>query len=778
MLKRPRLIDSGILLAYTIISVLMTWPITANLVRGRYLLIGFYDEYTFVWNFWWTKYSLADLHASPFYTNLIYYPFGTSLAFHTGTPFLGTLGLPITAVWGPEVTYNLLILTSFIFSAFTMYLLVNYLVKNKWAAFVAGVAFAFTTFKFNHVGGHLNMISTEFLPLYVLFFIKMLQEQQRRYRAAVFAGLCLGFTFLIDYYQFVYALFFSLCYLLYYLFGTKAGRAARGELSRLALTLPAARLPLWSRLRLPDGQALLSSLRLLAVLGVVFMIIGSPLLYADYTAIKGGYYVKWGGEDVFYADIASFFVPLSPLLSLPWVQQFNSQIAQARGGEGFVYLGWVVILLVAIGTFLLARRVADFRFWLIFMLLSFLFALGPQPHFFNHSLLIPGPFALWEQIPLVNNARVAARFAILVTFAAAVLVGYTLRIILAWLPRKLPKAQPKLAIAAFLMLLTPLMLLEHLTTPYSGGGVQLTEPAVLNQIATEPGDFIVMSLPAYSSNPQFDAYRTMYDQTVHHKAILNAFISRPLPDFTAYYLADAYIGILTSEPNGTKRPDGDIMKALTDTRAMSFYRLDAARLAYYLDVHYIIAHPSVLPVGALTFLSETLPLEQIYPDSGKLGDTIVYRVQTSQLESLAEVSKVELGEPASDVFRLMGWAEPETDAKLGTSFVWMTRAEGQIVTPVRSTADYTVTMNLLPLIRDGKPQSLSIYLNDETSPAAAIPHLTQQRLQQHTVTISRDHWRNGINKMRLQMSYAAQPGNGDLRTLSVAISTITFTPNK
>ncbi|PZR97008.1 MAG: hypothetical protein DLM69_10395, partial [Candidatus Chloroheliales bacterium] len=208
--------DSLVLVIYGIIAVVMTWPLAADL--SGHILRGRVDEYMFMWGFWWMRYSLGTLHTWPFHTDMLYHPFGTELAFHTWSPLVSTLSIPIQDAWGVEVAFNLAILAAYIFSAFSMYLLVNYLVRDRRAAFVGGLVFAFSTFKFYQTTGHIHVISTQFLPIYLLFFIRMLREADHRRRHAAFAGLSLGFIFLIDYYQTVYALFFSLCYLIYYLF--------------------------------------------------------------------------------------------------------------------------------------------------------------------------------------------------------------------------------------------------------------------------------------------------------------------------------------------------------------------------------------------------------------------------------------------------------------------------------------------------------------------------------------------------------------------------------
>ena len=775
MFKRPHLIDSGVLLIYTLITVVMVWPAVTDL-RGNYGLIGAVDVYMFMWGFWWMHYSLGVLHTWPFHTDILYHPFGTGLAFHGGlTPLITLLFSPITGAYGPELSYNLDIIISFIFSAFCMYLLVNYLVDDKRAAFLGGVVFAFSTFKAVQTIGHLHITNTEFFPLYVLFFIKMLREPKHQLRHAIFAGLSLGFVFLIDYYQTVYLLFFSLCYLIYYLYSRRnAPSAVLGAVAR-----PFQNTITWLRGRyIADRSTLFALLRRLLVLGLVFVVIGSPLLIAIVSDIKAGYYLKWGGEDVFYADIAGFFVPFTPLLSkLPGVAQANVSVVHAGGTESLVYAGWVVILLVAFGTMRLARRLSEFRFWLVFIIISFLFALGPIPHFLGYALPIPGPYALWEQIPFLNNARIPSRFDLLITFTAGILVGYSIKELLTLLTSRLPSFRPALLSAILLVVITPLMLAEHYVLPLLLPGEELKEPRdTFAQIAAEPGDFAVLDLPLNGPiTPHYGMEHIMYEQTMHHKNALGGSISRPLPDFYQYYSSVGYLDLLSYPPPKTQRVS-DIQRVLTNTKAMNFYRRDAANLIYYMDIHYLIVRPSVLPTNALRFIQETLPVQQVYPAAGlPVGDTVIYRVDPEAVKQVALTNEINIGSISGDVFRLLGWGLPEHSNAQNRDFTWANQATSEVLTPVLAPANYTVTLELWPLILKDQPQTLNIYLNDETSPVATIA-LINPVWQEQSISISQAHWRDGINTMHLQMTYAAQPGNGDGRTLSVAVSTITFTP--
>jgi hypothetical protein len=44
---------------------------------------GTLDTFQFVWNLWWARTSVVDLHVNPFFTRHLFYPARVSLLFHT-----------------------------------------------------------------------------------------------------------------------------------------------------------------------------------------------------------------------------------------------------------------------------------------------------------------------------------------------------------------------------------------------------------------------------------------------------------------------------------------------------------------------------------------------------------------------------------------------------------------------------------------------------------------------------------------------------------------------
>jgi len=739
-------VDAGVLIVYGLITVVMTWPLAANLRGPHYLMFGVFDDLETTWNFWWMHHALADLHTWPFHTTQLFHPFGADLAFHSLSPLITTMAIPVTGLTSPETAFNLALLCATIFSAFTMYLLANYLVGDRRAAFVGGCVFAFCTVRYFHAT-HLNLISMQFIPLYVMFLIKMLREERNQRRHAAFAGLCLGFIFEIDYYQTIYTILFTICYLVYYV----QGRNADGKR------------------RVRNAAILRTMATRLLILAAVFLIVAAPLLVADGQALLGGSYVVGVGADDSYADIAAFFVPVSSWLNFEWLRQANGAFVQVSGAESLVYIGWLVILLLVGGTVKLARRSADFRFWLVFLLICWLLALGTVPHFLSQPLPLPGPYALWSKIPILNNVRIASRFSLLVMFAAGVLVAYTLRATFAWLAGRFPRLAPRWSAALLLLLLVPPLLLEHTILPFYANGKSFSQVSYLKRIAVEPGDFSVLTLPIYANSGIYGQFGIMYEASQHEHPTLGGSLSRTPSKFSEYYLAEEFIALFTPDASEMGQTGKEMQQLIKNPKALDFYRHDASNLIHYLAVRYLIVHPSVLPLGSTDFINLVLPLDEVYRSSN--SSTIIYRVREAEVAQLAQTDTVQPGRLEASVFRLEGW---EQIGKSGP-FAWTTAQESELLTTVQEPANYSVTIRAVPMLQAGKPQTLTFYLNDEQQAVGSIT-FDRDGWREETISIGREHWRLGMNKLRLRTSYITRPNNGDGRLLGVGVEWLKFTP--
>jgi hypothetical protein len=111
---------------YLVLSLAFTYPLLFHFtthVPGS--ATWAFDEYTFLWNMWWFKYSLLDLHTSPLYSSYIYYPLGISLILHTYNLFNAAAGLPLQLLFNLPTASNILTVFSFVMSGYGTFLLVD-----------------------------------------------------------------------------------------------------------------------------------------------------------------------------------------------------------------------------------------------------------------------------------------------------------------------------------------------------------------------------------------------------------------------------------------------------------------------------------------------------------------------------------------------------------------------------------------------------------------------------------------------------------------------------
>ena len=100
----------------------------------------------------------------------------------------GVISLPVSITFGIPAAFNFLVFLSFILSGYGTYRLALYALAQvdaesesghgslHLAAFVSGTAFVFCSYRYVHLFGHLNLLATQWLPLFVLFVLKTRDE--------------------------------------------------------------------------------------------------------------------------------------------------------------------------------------------------------------------------------------------------------------------------------------------------------------------------------------------------------------------------------------------------------------------------------------------------------------------------------------------------------------------------------------------------------------------------------------------------------------------------
>ena len=139
-----------------------------------------------IWRLAWVCHQLQGASGALFDAN-IFYPARHTLAYSDSMLVPAFTAMPFFAAGvHPVVTYNIVLLLSFVAPAFALYLLVERLTGSAASAFVAALIFEFYPYRFEHYA-HLELLATYFMPLSLLALHNFLSSG--RTRDAVIAGM-------------------------------------------------------------------------------------------------------------------------------------------------------------------------------------------------------------------------------------------------------------------------------------------------------------------------------------------------------------------------------------------------------------------------------------------------------------------------------------------------------------------------------------------------------------------------------------------------------------
>jgi hypothetical protein len=448
-----------------------------------------FDGWQNYWNLWWVKTAALDLHQSPYFTQYLYYPTGYGLLFQTLNIFNALLTLPIQVVLGVTVSYNFVVLFSFVVGGYGAYLLALQVLPrggertDHIVAFLGGAVFTFSPFHFAHLLGHMQVFSLEWLPFFVLCLVRSLSTDGLRVRSdLVLPALFLVLTGLCDWYYVLYLLLFTVVYLGY---------------------------RLWVQRR--PRMLLLKTALILILSGVAL----SPLLVPmALEAIRDSSYLSSPFDTTvrLSADLLAFVTPneFHPL----WGEA-ASRLSESFTGstsERTVFAGYIPLALAAYAVWAKRRQAAP---WLASLAVFFFLALGPYLHVGGRQLPVPLPYLLlYRLFPFLNIARSVSRFDVMVMLTLAVLAALGLRAALRRLAVERRTTVSVIAVA--------LVCCEFLPAPYPLSPVEV--PPCYQALAEDAEEYAILELPMNWDRPAHLLY-----QTVHRKPIVAGYVTRPNP---------------------------------------------------------------------------------------------------------------------------------------------------------------------------------------------------------------------------------------------------------
>ena len=198
-----------LLLCYLAAGVAVTWP-RASYLAGQ--LPSSRDSASYVWGFWWMAEQVSHL-GNPWFTNHMAAPVGVSLGYHSLMALPGLIFTPVTLLFGPSASYNLLVILVPGLASYAMYRAARLWLRSQTGAIAAGAFFGLSAMLAQEDWYHINIaVGTLFLPVTLELAVRL--RRSPGVRQALLLGIGLGAAVLTDSESAVLAAILTVCVLL------------------------------------------------------------------------------------------------------------------------------------------------------------------------------------------------------------------------------------------------------------------------------------------------------------------------------------------------------------------------------------------------------------------------------------------------------------------------------------------------------------------------------------------------------------------------------------
>jgi hypothetical protein len=613
---------------------------------------GMEDTRLFVWNAWWFRHAIDTLHVNPFFTPLLFHPFGASLISHDFPLWNNLVTYAAqSGGWGLAAASNLWFMLSWILAGYCSYLLAWEVTRLRAPALVAGVYVMTHTYTLARAMQNWGQFNLWVIALFLWLLVRA--HRTERLRDYALGGAALAWTAAGHYYFLIYSgviwlvsavarisprlpsfetkepsrrlqKFFKGIALAGagvagWIIFFKPGQVAIGS-SLIGLKTPSnALLVMWMAVfafvlthfrlsfRPQEIEAAERRQRLLreGVLVVSSLLCLSPLLLgAIQLASEGGYprqSILWKTH-LPGANLLSLFMPNQ--LHAVWGQSISQWFFDhgMQPQEQAASIGWVCLIVMVMG-FTKGPRAQvsgpstgawELRPgpWLALALSSTLLSMGTYLHVLNVNTWMPLPFYVWRLLPVFGNVRVPERW----MAVGAIAWGVVLAIALMALARKKSWPLVKVSLAA-----GALVILEN--WPGIPVGSLPQEHAIHKQLKSLPAG-AVLPVPLYIGDSSVGAgdapaglvWESLGVQVYHEKPVLGGYLGRIPRGLIRKYKADPFLDQLIALEEGKS----------TNARPMALSQACQSMNAF--SVEYVLLYPESLPVRTLSFVKGSLRL--------------------------------------------------------------------------------------------------------------------------------------------------------------------------
>ncbi len=402
---RPVTVHVAVLIGYLAAGVAVTW--TRAIYLTEHVLPGdARDPGLFVWDFWWMARSVLHL-SNPFYTHYLAAPVGAPLAFHTLMPLPGVLMTPVTILYGPSFSYNLLSAAAPGLMCYAMYRAARLWLPSQTGAIAAGAFFGLSTMMTWNAWYEIQAaLGAIFLPLALEAAVRL--RRRPGWRQAAILGVVLGAALLTD----------------------QESAILAGFLAALAL------LPWLARRPANGGPPAWVKLRSVTLAAVVTVVLASPQLIAmiqqagDAAVPQGALAADYKNSG---ANLQQIFAP-SPRVAFFGLKSLAADYHSGGDSLTFTAYGVVLTLLALFGLAVCWRRHGA-RPLALLWLGATITALGTGIVIGSHRYVPAGqswhgirvsmimPYTWMVRVPFLSSFREANRITELGLVPAALLAG-------------------------------------------------------------------------------------------------------------------------------------------------------------------------------------------------------------------------------------------------------------------------------------------------------------------------------------------------------------------
>jgi hypothetical protein len=475
---------------YTVLSVALFGLPVLRHFGSRAVASDAIDSSQFMWFFAWWPHAVFD-GLNPFVTHAIFVPQGFNLTWSTAMPGPSLLMTPITMIFSPLVTWNVIQLAAPALTAWTTYLLCRHITGRLWPSLIGGYVFGFSPYMMTHLTGGPYLALVPLLPLVVLLVLRRVEGSISPRRFVVATALALTAQYLIS-------------------AEVLATAALFGGFSLVVafVLFPARR------------RALLDTVKLVVIAFVLTAILISPFLYFFFF---GHHYPP--GAIFFRADVSSFVLP-PPLVAITRHQP------PLLGSNNESYLGLALVVLMTLYAWQERRRAST---WLVTVavLAGVLCAVGSPLFVRGHKTSIPGPWALLSKLPVLQYA-IPVRLAVFAVLPAAIIVAL-------WLSRE-PMRSRMGRWRWALALLAVVLIVPDVGSP--AWNTPIKDPAFFSsgsyRAYLKPADH-VLTIPAWGPNGRWQA------DTGFRFQLADGYAGNPFP--TSYSRFPTWNTLLTGQTN-------------------------------------------------------------------------------------------------------------------------------------------------------------------------------------------------------------------------------------